>query len=292
MYMSYTTNPHMPRVRKEAVKLILSGWSTRDVARHLGYSQAAIVQWKKRAPAGRPRFIYTRSSRPLHHPNELSPELVGAILAYRRKYRRCAEVIHHLLREAGIETSLSSVKRTIKRNHLTRFSKWKKWHRYPPRPVPEKPGFLIEIDTILDGEPRERLCAYTLLDVFSRWAYALPREKISTHASLKFVEQGRFIAPFPFRTIQSDHGAEFSKWFTKRILERGMAHRHSRVRQPNDNAHLERFNRTLQEECLSRIPRNLKSWRREIPEYLNYYNNQRPHMALQMQAPLEVITSY
>ncbi|MGH7926701.1 MAG: integrase core domain-containing protein, partial [Candidatus Binatia bacterium] len=58
-------------------------------------------------------------------------------------------------------------------------------------------------------------------------------------------------SPFPFVLLQSDHGSEFSQKFT---LEVGVTHRHTRVRTPNDNAHLERFNRTIQEECFSRVP--------------------------------------
>ena len=124
------------------------------------------------------------------------------------------------------------------------------------------------------------------------WAYALPCLKINTHRSLLTVERARLVMPFSFQTIQSDHGSEFSKWFTKRIAERGIAHRHSRVRTPNDNAHLERFNRTLQEECLTRVSRSLRSWQKEIPEYLRYYNKERPHMGLNFKTPTEVMQSY
>lgn len=286
--MAYSINPHLPHVRMEAVKLVRSGWSTRKVARHMGYSQGVIVQWMKRAPASRmARIIPTRSSRPRHHPNELSLEMVRTILDYRQQYRRCAFFLHHMLEKDGYRLSLSSVKRTLQRNHMSRFSKWKKWHTYPPRPMPEAPGILVETDTIHDGAPEERLYVYTLLDVFSRWAYAVPVLRINTHASLRFVERAQSEAPFRFQTLQSDHGSEFSKWFTKRIVERGMAHRHSRVRTPNDNAHLERFNRTIQEECMRRVPRDLKSWQKEIPEYLRYYNDERPHMGLDMKTPQE-----
>lgn len=270
MYMAYSTNPHLPRVRMEAVRLVRSGWSTVKVARHLGFSQSAIVKWVARAPDDRRiQTIPTHSSRPLHHPRELPPEIVRAIIAYRTHYHRGAEVLRELLRRDGILVSLSSVKRTLKRNQCVYPSKWKKWHQYPLRPIPEAPGMLVELDTVHDGASEERLYVYTLLDVCSRWAYALPALHINTHQSLRFVDAGRAIAPFAFGTLQSDHGPEFSKWFTKRIVERGMAHRHSRVRQPNDNAHLERFNRTIQEECLARIPRSLTSWRKEIPEYLS-----------------------
>ena len=71
----------------------------------------------------------------------------------------------------------------------------------------------------------------------------------------------------------------------------GLSHRYSRIKTPSDNDHLERFNRTLQDECLSRIPRSFKSYQKEIPEYLNYSNTERPHMALNMQTPIEILTS-
>lgn len=293
MYMPYTTNPNLPTVRRDAVKLVRSGSSTRTVARHLGYDHSTVVRWLAKARGCRVvKPIPTESSRPKSHPRALPYETVLAIIEYRQKYRRCAEVLQHLLAKDGITVSLSSVKRTLARNGFGRASPWKKWHQYSPRPWPESPGNLVEIDTVWDGVPDGRLYVYTLLDVCSRWAYAVPCLAINTHQSLRFVEQAKAQAPFKFQTLQSDHGSEFSKWFTKRIEERGLSHRHSRVRQPNDNAHLERFNRTLQDECLRRSGRSLKAWRHDIPEYLRYYNQERPHMALNMQSPLEVVRSY
>lgn len=195
--------------------------------------------------------------------------------------------LYHRLQKEGWTVSLSSVKRVLKRFGCSRYSRWKKWHQYPERPLAEKPGLLVEIDTIHDGPHEDRLYVYTMLDVCSRFAYALPTERITTHLSLNFVRTAEL--PFPVRTLQSDHGPEFSKWFTKMIGVSGIAHRHSRVRRPNDNAHLERFNRTLQEECLSRISRSLRAYRKEIPEYLRYYNTERPHMGLNFKTPTEVL---
>lgn len=289
MYMSYSNNPHMPRVRREAVRLVRSGWTTTKVARHLGFTHSAVVKWVAKAPEDGRKAIPTLSSKPHHHANELKDDVIDAILAYRKKYERDAFFIHHMLGKDGFDVSLSSVKRTLKRNRLTYPSLWKKWHTYPPRPIAEKPGILVEIDTIHVGSPSERLYVYTLLDVHSRWAHAIPSLRINTHRSLSFVDATRDLAPFDFQTIQSDHGSEFSKWFTKRILERGLSHRHSRIRTPNDNAHLERFNRTIQQECLKRIPRDIRLWKKELPEYLHYYNQERPHMGLGMKTPLDMI---
>lgn len=294
MGMPYTTNPNLPKVRMDAVRLVRQGLSTRAVSRHLGFSQGTIVKWAQRAGElpSNAHVIPTRSSRPHHHPKELPEEIVSAILKVRAETKRCAEVVHHLLGKDGIDVSLSSVKRVLRRHGEVNHSRWKHWHQYPPRPEPAEPGILVEIDTIHDGQSADRLYVYTLLDVCSRWAFAWPAARIAAHRSLAFVERAQQAAPFPFSTLQSDHGAEFSRGFTRRILSLGMAHRHSRVRTPSDNGHLERFNRTLEEECLQHIPRTLHCWRRELPAYLHFYNYERPHMGLDMRTPLETIPSY
>ncbi|OGM91838.1 hypothetical protein A2755_00525 [Candidatus Wolfebacteria bacterium RIFCSPHIGHO2_01_FULL_48_22] len=237
-------------------------------------------------------MIPTLSSRPHHHPRELPVDLVKTIIAYREKYRRCAEVIHWHLEKDGYIVSLSSVKQTLKRNHLTYPSPWKKWHHYTPRPVPESPGKLVQIDTIMDGAPEDRIYIYTLLDVCCRWAYAEPSLYVRAGRSALILKHAQHASPFVFATIQSDHGSEFSKYFKKKAIEMGMEHRHSRVRTPTDNAHLERFNRTIQDECLCHIPRRLSVYQKEIPEFIRYYNYERPHMSLGMQTPMEVLRSY
>lgn len=275
---------------KAAQLVIREGWSTRQVARYTGYHQSSIVRWVERARFSNQLVIPTQSSRPDHHPQQLPDKIVSRILALRSEKNECAEILHWRLGKDGVLVSLSSVKRVLKRFGCSRYSRWKKWHQYPPRPLAERPGILVEIDTIHDGPPKDRLYVYTMLDVCSRFAYARPTERITTHRSLRFVRNAAL--PFSVQTLQSDHGSEFSKWFTKMVGMSGIAHRHSRVRRPNDNAHLERFNLTIQKECLDRVPRNLQSWQREIPEYIHYYNTQRPHMGLNFKTPTEVMQSY
>lgn len=292
MYMAYTTNPHLPKLRMEAVNKVRTGWSVRQTARHFGVAPSTVSRWAHKAPKRSNAFIPTLSSRPHHHPNELSDDLIDLIIAYRTKYRRCAEVIQYFLAKDGIDVSLSSVKRTISRNNMAYPSKWKKWHTYPERPIATRPGILAEIDTVHIVIPESRIYVYTLLDTCSRYAYAAPSARINTHCSIRFVTEARSALPFPIGTLQSDHGPEFSKWFSKEVIRSGIDHRHSRVRKPTDNGHVERFNRTLKDECLSRVPRSLKSYRKAIPEFIHYYNTERPHMALDMQTPTEVLRSY
>src|SRR3989338_8044882 len=295
MYMSYTTNPHLPRIRMQAVELIRRGWSIRQTARHLGYAHNTILNWLKREPEygeyGR-LAIATRSSRPLHHPNELSGEVVRRILELRAEKDQCAEIIHWRLEREGVLISISSVKRTLRRYGISRYSKWKKWHQYPPRPLPEKPGYLVEIDAVHEGAPDDRLSAYALIDVCSRWGYAEPVLRVNSRGTTRFVRNAAGLAPFAFKTIQTDHGSEFSKWVTKVIGHDGMSHRHTRVRTPTDNGHVEMFIRTLQDECLHKIPRDFQVWQKEIPEFIRYYNTERPHMGINFKTPIQIIRSY
>lgn len=60
----------------------------------------------------------------------------------------------------------------------------------------------------------------------------------------------------------------------------------------NDNAHLERFNRTIQGECLGALPKDTKIINRNLPKYLRYYNEKRHHFGLNLQTPLQVVRSY
>jgi len=36
----------------------------------------------------------------------------------------------------------------------------------------------------------------------------------------------------------------------------------------------------------------MKAWKSAIPEFVRYYNTERPHMALNMKTPLKVMRSY
>lgn len=287
MYMAYSKNPHLPRVRMDAVKLVRAGWSYRKVARHAGFTISAISKWVKKAePLGHNSlWIPTESSRPKTHPRALAKDVVQAIINERAEHGRCAEVVHHELTTHGVDVSLSSVKRTLARQHLVKKrSPWKRPHDFTPRPLPVVPGALIEVDTVhifAPDDPR-RFYVYTLLDVYSRWGYAVVSARATTTASIRFVEHVQEVAPFSFGLLQSDHGAEFSQGFTLGV---GIQHRHIRVRTPNDNAHLERFNRTLQEECLNWVRPSPWHYRRALPEYLRYYNDKRPHLSLNFQTP-------
>lgn len=286
--MAYTTNPNAPKVRRDAAECVRKGMGIRTTARRYGVSPGTITKWVAKAKVRGYGTIPTLSSRPKHHPNELAKTVVDKIVKTKLETKRCAEVVHKTLANEGVTVSLSSVKRTLDRTYLTKKkSPWKRWHFSFPRPLAENPGDLVQIDTIhLMISEKKRIYIYTLIDVHSRWTFAVPSEKISAGNSVKFVKLAQMYAPFTFKHIQSDNGPEFSTYFTNNL---GILHRHTRVRRSNDNAHIERFNRTVQEECIDRLPKNVLAIGKALPAYLKYYNEKRLHFGIDLRAPIQVI---
>jgi transposase InsO family protein len=289
--MPYTTNPSMPRVRAKAVQMVLSGKTISETARYFGYSKSAVCKWCQKVPVCGAYTIPTLSSKPKSHPNAISYELNKTIIAYKNEFKRCSDVIHKHLNNDGFKVSLNTVKRKLDQAGLIKKrSPWKKLHLSTLRPEALNPGDLMMVDTIhFMLNPFKKIYVYTLIDVYSRWCYAWATETINTKMSIKFLQQAQKLAQFSFKCIQSDNGSEFSQHFTERIT---IAHRHSRVRKPNDNAFVERFNRTLQEECLNSVITDVSAFNQALSSYLYYYNTKRLHMGINFNTPISLIQRF
>jgi len=276
----------------EAVRLVkYRKWTIRKVARYVGVASSTVSRWCK-SPWGTGWIpIQTRSSKPKTSPRALPKETVEAIIKERIGRRRCAEHVHHALMKKGVNVSLSSVKRTLDRCHLRKSrSPWKRPHDFTERPEVAFCGALLELDTIhIIAPDGSRIYVYTIIDLFSRWAYAEVVPKIGTAQSVAFMKRATRATSFRFQMAQTDHGPEFQKLFRFRLSKLGIAHRYSRVRQKDDQAHIERFNRTIQDECFDRIEHSISSFKRALPEYLRWYNGERSHMGINYQTPLEVL---
>jgi len=285
MEMAYSTNDKMPWVRARAVRMVRGGESTRKVARHFGYSQSCIVKWCKKAGIVVGKCIETKSCRPKSHPNSLPKEKVAAIIKARIEHNRCSEVVHEYLKRDGVAVSLSSVKRTLKRYRLLKErSPWKKKRKYPPRPDVVAQGDLVQFDTVHLGPSGSRSYVYTALDVHTRYGFAMVSPKANAVVSVRFFKQVK--SKFPIHTVQTDNGPEFGLYFTDAVKRAGVHHRHNHPRSPNENGHLERFNRTLQEEALA-FGLGLSS--AGIAKFLTHYNERRLHMGLKYKTPQEML---
>lgn len=290
MKMAYTKNPNIGEVRMKAVLMVRGGKSVRQTARYFGFSHATILNWMRKAPRDGRETIPTISSRPKSSPRALGEQIVGQIIKTRIETKRCSEVVYKQLKENGISVSLSTVKRVLGRyGLLKKRSPWKKRRVYPPRPDIKEPGDLIEIDTIhLVDKDGRRTYIYTAIDLYSRYGFAMLSEKANAYQSILFIKKAQKYFDFRTKVIQTDNGPEFQKFFSDFLTRSKIMHRYIHPRSPNENGHIERFNRTIQEEmpkhelCIL-FPEDLRT-------YLKHYNEKRMHMGIEYKTPQQMVT--
>jgi len=319
--MSYSSNPLLPKARAEAVRLVVEDHLPITIAaRKSGIHRTTLWRWYQRwlevnehvqlTNDNRPRrgaairtvsqfrltactwHIPTKSSRPHTCKHAVSDAVVDRIRYYRKKYGRCAVIVHAYCLREGTQVSLATVRRVLVRFRLVSRRKWKRGYRPPvARPSANQPGDLVQTDTVhlYDHATKQRTYLYTLVDVYSRWAYVEHHTHLSARLAAKVIQRGEAYAGFKFAMVQADNGPEYTTEFENILKTNGTAVRHSRVRRPNDNAFIERFNRTIQEECTGSTSPIEQALQGKVLTYLAYYNEERLHLGLQCQTPLEML---
>lgn len=319
--MAYSINPNLPRARAIAMKLlIVEGLPSTVVANRCGVHRSTICRWKRKwlninadvqfENYNRPnrktgeQFRYTackwlvptNSSRPITSPRAITDRIVKRVLEVRHKLHRCAEVVwHHITTVEGVQVSLSSVRRILRRHHCFDGARKKRVRPdNPRRPHPTSPGELVQTDTIhyICPSTYKRRYVYTVIDLYTRMAYAEIHSSIRPGIAVDVVLRAKQLWGFSLAMVQADNGPEYSHYFEDKLTIQGIQVRHSRLGRPNDNAHIERFNRTIQEECLgSRISSSVATatLQTKINKYIESYNTKRIHLGLQLQTPISML---
>ena len=324
--MAYSSNPNLPKARAFALKmLIVEQLPLQIVANKCGVHRSTIWRWKRKwdvlnrnvqltndnrpsrlqaCPSSSFRLtgciwrIPTTISRPHSSPTAIGQELVQLVLTVRARLKRCAEVVwHHLTVVLGVSVSLSSVRRILWRSGVARGRKNRVRRDNPRRPHVTQPGELVETDTIHHVDPHsgKRLYYYTIIDLFTRMTHVILVSKLSQGLAAQAVLEAQAAWGFSIAMVQSDNGPEYGRYFEQQLHRAGIQTRHSRLHRPNDNAHIERFNRTIQEECIGHC------WSRSVPlpfqqakltAWLEYYNNERVHLSLQLLTPMQMLRRF
>lgn len=319
--MSYCTGKNIEKSRGKAMKmLVIEKKPVEVVANRFGVHRSTIWRWHQRwlvqnshieleNPIRRKYLgisaykyelckwnISSLSAAP-KNPHTLSDDLIQLVLDIRDQLKRCAEVVWHYINSVlCIKISLSSVRRILKCHGKMKKPKFHKNRCYKgiPRPKVLSPGDLIEIDTIHLFNPisKQKRYIYTVIDLYTRMAYARVYKELRPINSLNAILEAEQYFGFKFKTVQSDNGLEFARYFETRLESKGIKIRHTRLGRPNDNAHIERFNRTLQEECIGNYyleSESLKQMDDKILSYIDYYNYHRIHLSISYRTPAEML---
>lgn len=151
-------------------------------------------------------------------------------------------------------------------------------------------GFLWHTDTVVIWWNGRRVCILTAIEQHTRIAYARIYPNNTSATTQDFLKRLLYVSENKIRIMHSDNGSEFQGNFEKIYKTLGILQIYSRAHTPKDNALLERFNRTIQEEWLSQCEEGLDDLHvanQKLTDWLIFYNAQRPHQALDYKTPLQ-----
>lgn len=158
---------------------------------------------------------------------------------------------------------------------------------------PQQSGDLLQIDTIakfIDGIKRYIV---TAIDLKSDFAFAYSYANPSSLNAKDFFHKLEQVAPFAIKRVQTDNGSEFELYFREYIEKKNIIHFHNYPNCPKMNAHIERFNRTLQEEFINwnkeTLAYDLDGFNHKLIDWLLWYNTERPHHSLKNIPPMRYI---
>jgi len=212
-------------------------------------------------------------------------------------------IIHNLVQRKEIlsynkhkEVYLNGAKGIIKTREIQDKNK-KIRLRKPKEHIANYPGDVVQIDAItyyINGTKRYLVCG---IDLYTRFAFATSYKQLNSNNAKNFLNQLENIFRYSINHIQTDNGQEYHKYFDEYLKYKNIPHYWNYPRTPKQNAYIERFNRTIQEEFINyniqtlKQP-NLDQFQTKLLEYLRYYNYQRPHHSLQFLTPMQKLKQY
>jgi transposase InsO family protein len=135
---------------------------------------------------------------------------------------------------------------------------------------------------------------YGVIDIYSRYKQVLILNQIDQDGAIKALLE--LIPKFPFkvRFVQTDNGFEFQQGFVQCVRELGIEHHFIHKNTPNENAVIERSFRTDEDEFFFYQMKPVKNYDDLVEQYnnyLNWYNNERPHYGINLRTPTEVVAN-
>jgi transposase InsO family protein len=131
-------------------------------------------------------------------------------------------------------------------------------------------------------------------DLYSRTGFALGTTSHGSQTMAHFLYLVSTLFPYPIVHVLTDNGSEFKKYFNRLCGKKSITHFHTYPRTPKMNAHCERLNRTLQEECIDFYANilfdDITKFNDILREYLDFYNTERVHHAWKnKQTPIQAM---
>lgn len=156
----------------------------------------------------------------------------------------------------------------------------------------KQPGDLIEIDTVVRFDWNIKRYIITAVDIHSRYAFAFCFNRALSINAKNFFKKLEQVFPYKIKAIQTDNGSEFHKYFREYLKEKNITHYWNYPGKPFKQGHIEKFNRTIQEEFIdwnSVLLEDTNMFNEKMGNWLNWYNTKRFHWGLNLETPVDYL---
>ena len=169
--------------------------------------------------------------------------------------------------------------------------KKKKRLRIKHSPKPKEFGHILSdtVERIIAGVKRYFMSA---IDARLKFALTIEYPRITSANMKDFYFRFKKVYPATIRIWQSDNGSENLGVFDRQLEADGIPHLFIYPRCPQINTFIERYNRTIQEECLDyHLDEliDLKQGNRLLADWNIYYNTKRRHHSLGLKSPIDYL---
>ncbi len=202
------------------------------------------------------------------------------------------ELTYRLIDENIAYMSPSSVYRTLKKANLIQ-NKNKMvnlYEYYNPHEMPKGPDEKWQSDITYIRYQGKDYYLLTLLDIFSRYIpyYQLLTDMTSDTVSRTFAEYLKKVKFEKKPILQTDNGSCYiGSEFKNLMIQYNFEHKKIKPHCPNQNAEIERSNRTLKEGLSEHpIPKSFEELKKNIEKVIDYYNHKRYHKSLNYLPPI------
>jgi transposase InsO family protein len=261
-----------------------------------GIARPVLSRWWARYQAGDLAGLEPRSRRPHRSPTRHEPAVRYAIAGA----RDFGWGVQRIAEELGV--GHGTVQRELERTGRNQLP------RAPRRPVQRyeksRPGELLHLDLkYLPALEKWPEFEYAAIDDFSREGLALVARERSTVAATRFLEHVLAQLPYRVEAVMTDNDMMFTMRyafhadrltrFEQALKSAGIEHRLIRPRSPESNGKVERFIKTIDDECFRIVrPHSSRARVGALKLFLDYYNHARPHQSLGGASPVSRRDAY
>jgi len=276
--------------------------SMAQLCRHYGISRKTGYKWVARWLSQGPVGLADRSRAPRHHPNQVRPEVVAAILKARDRWGWGPKKLRVWLAKQQPDVlfpAISTMEQVLKDHG--RVIPRKKRRRVPPQTQPlshcrgPNTVWCCDFKGHFKTGDGWRCNPLTITDGFSRYLLRCQGLARSGHDAVRPIFEWTFREYGLPRAIRSDNGAPFASRAVAGLsrlsiwwIKLGIRPERIEPGKPQQNGRHERMHLTLQQATASPPASTARRQQQRFETFRREFNEVRPHEALEMQTPASV----